>query len=54
MTTAVLSSGIELEYDTFGSSDDPALPLVMGFTAQMTSWDEAFCRQPADDGPVAS
>lgn len=50
MTTAVLSSGIELEYDTFGSSDDPALLLVMGFTAQMTAWDESFCRQLADAG----
>ena len=50
MTTAILSSGIELEYDTFGSSDAPALLLVMGFTAQMTTWDEAFCQQLADGG----
>ena len=50
MTTAILSSGIELEYDTFGSSEDPALLLVMGFTAQMTAWDEAFCRRLADGG----
>lgn len=50
MTTAELSSGIELEYDTFGSPGDPTLLLVMGFTAQMTAWDEAFCRQLADGG----
>ena len=50
MTRAVLPSGIELEYDTFGSPDDPALLLVMGFTAQMIAWDEAFCRQLADQG----
>jgi pimeloyl-ACP methyl ester carboxylesterase len=50
MTTAVLSTGIELEFDTFGSLDDPALLLVMGFTAQMTAWDDAFCRQLADRG----
>ena len=50
MTTAALSSGIELEYDTFGSADDPALLLVMGFTAQMTAWEEAFCQQLADGG----
>ena len=50
MTRAILPSGIELEYDTFGSSDDPALLLVMGFTAQMTAWTEPFCRQFADRG----
>lgn len=50
MTIAVLSSGIELEYDTFGSPTDPALLLVMGFTAQMTGWDESFCRQLAAGG----
>jgi pimeloyl-ACP methyl ester carboxylesterase len=44
------SNGIELEYDTFGNPDDPALLLIMGFTAQMTAWDEAFCRLIADQG----
>lgn len=32
-----------LEYDTFGNSADPALMLIMGYTAQMTSWDVDFC-----------
>ncbi len=50
MTTAPLNSTIELEYDTFGSADDPALLLVMGFTAQMTAWDDAFCQQLAERG----
>lgn len=50
MPRALLPSGIELEYDTFGSPSDPALLLVMGFTAQMTAWDEAFCRMLADGG----
>ena len=50
MTIAVLSSGIELEYDTFGSPDDPALLLVMGFTAQMTAWDVAAGRSPTTIG----
>jgi pimeloyl-ACP methyl ester carboxylesterase len=50
MTTASLPSGIDLEYDTFGSQDDPALLLVMGFTAQMIAWDERFCRRLADAG----
>ena len=34
---------IEIEYDTIGSPDDPALLLVMGFTAQSIAWDDAFC-----------
>lgn len=50
MTRAALSSGIELEYDTFGDPADPALLLVMGFTAQMTAWQEGFCRLLADGG----
>ncbi len=44
------NNGIELEYDTFGDPSDPALLLVMGITAQMTSWDDAFCRLLADRG----
>lgn len=50
MTRASLASGIELEYDTFGSPDDPALLLVMGFTAQMTAWDDDLCRLLAERG----
>jgi pimeloyl-ACP methyl ester carboxylesterase len=41
---------IDIEYETFGSPDDPALLLVMGFTAQMIAWDDEFCRQLADRG----
>ena len=44
------SNGIELEYDTFGKPDDPALVLIQGFGAQMTGWDEGFCRLLADEG----
>jgi len=44
------SNGIELEYDTFGEPTDPALLLVMGFTAQMTAWDEVLCKLLADRG----
>jgi pimeloyl-ACP methyl ester carboxylesterase len=44
------ANGIELCYDTFGDPDDPALLLVMGFTAQMTAWDEALCTRLADRG----
>jgi pimeloyl-ACP methyl ester carboxylesterase len=41
---------IELEYDHFGNPKDPALLLIMGFTAQMVAWDEEFCTQLADRG----
>lgn len=50
MARATLASGIELEHDTFGDPSDPALLLVMGFTAQMTAWQEGFCRRLADGG----
>jgi pimeloyl-ACP methyl ester carboxylesterase len=45
-----LSNGIELEYDTFGDPSDPALLLVMGFTAQMTAWDEELCKLLVAEG----
>ena len=41
---------VEIEYDTIGSPDDPALLLVMGFTAQLIAWDDDLCRQLADRG----
>jgi pimeloyl-ACP methyl ester carboxylesterase len=50
MTRATLPSGIELEYDTFGSPGDPTVLLVMGFTAQMTAWDPRFCESIASHG----
>jgi pimeloyl-ACP methyl ester carboxylesterase len=50
MPRAKLSDSIEIEYDTFGSPSDPALLLVMGFTAQMTAWDENFCQLLAKGG----
>ncbi len=50
MPRALVTTGMELEYDTFGSPDDPTLLLVMGFTAQMTAWDDTFCRMLADGG----
>jgi len=39
-----------LEYDTFGDPSDPALLLIMGYTAQMVQWDERFCRMLVDRG----
>jgi len=50
MPTAQISDQIRLEYETFGSSDDPTVLLVMGFTAQMIAWDAEFCAAIADRG----
>src|SRR5688500_3323641 len=44
------SNGIELEYDTFGSPDDPTVLLIMGFSAQMIAWHVDFCQAIADRG----
>jgi pimeloyl-ACP methyl ester carboxylesterase len=41
---------VEIEYETFGSPDDPTVLLVMGFTAQLIGWDVEFCRRIADRG----
>jgi len=48
--TSTDNRSIELEYDHFGNQTDPALLLIMGFTAQMVAWDEEFCTQLADRG----
>ena len=48
--TSTDNRNIELEYDHFGNPKDPALLLIMGFTAQMVAWEEAFCTQLADRG----
>jgi pimeloyl-ACP methyl ester carboxylesterase len=41
---------IEIEYATFGSPVDPAILMIMGYTAQMIVWPESFCQQLADAG----
>jgi len=48
--TSTDNRNIELEYDHFGDPKQPALLLIMGFTAQMVAWDERFCQQLADRG----
>jgi pimeloyl-ACP methyl ester carboxylesterase len=50
MPRALVQDGIELEYDTFGAPDDPALLLIVGFSTQMTAWDDKFCQRFADAG----
>ena len=50
MPRTTLPTGIEIEYETFGSPADPTLLLVMGFTAQLTLWDEGLCEMFAARG----
>jgi pimeloyl-ACP methyl ester carboxylesterase len=50
MARTTLSSGIEIEYDTFGDPADPALLLVMGYTAQMIGWPDGLLDAFADGG----
>lgn len=44
------ANGMELEYETFGNSDNPAILLIMGLGAQMILWPEALCRGLANTG----
>jgi pimeloyl-ACP methyl ester carboxylesterase len=37
------ANGIEIEYEAFGSSEDPTILLVMGIGVQLLGWDERFC-----------
>src|SRR5213596_2672231 len=44
------TNGIELEYEAFGDSADPAMLLVMGLGMQLLAWEEGFCRMLAERG----
>ena len=48
MSQVVLPSGINIEYDTMGDPSHPTLLWIMGFTAQMTAWDDAFLKMFVD------
>ena len=41
---AALPSGIDICYETFGSSDDPPILLIMGLGGPMNWWDPTFCQ----------
>jgi pimeloyl-ACP methyl ester carboxylesterase len=41
---------VELCYETFGDSGDPAVLLVMGLGTQMIAWREDFCQELVDRG----
>ncbi|MFJ2795089.1 alpha/beta fold hydrolase [Streptomyces sp. NPDC087290] len=50
MSIVEVSPGVSIEYETFGDPSDPAVLLVMGFSAQMIGWHEDFCRALAERG----
>ncbi|HLK40785.1 MAG TPA: alpha/beta hydrolase [Polyangiaceae bacterium] len=49
-TMRVPANGIELEYESFGRADDPAMVLIMGFAEQLLGYDADFCERLAAEG----
>ncbi len=50
MPSALLPSGITIEFDVTGDAGAPPLLLIMGFTAQMIDWPEGFVQRLASFG----
>ena len=46
----VEANGVRIATQAFGSPDDPAVVLIMGATASMLGWPEAFCHTLAGHG----
>ncbi len=46
----VEANGIQIEYDTFGNSSQPALLLIIGLGGQLTDWDDGLCEDLAQKG----
>lgn len=44
------ANGITIEYETFGDPGAPPVLLIMGLGAQLTMWDEPFCKALVDAG----
>lgn len=44
------ANNIKIEYESFGSSSDPAILLIMGLGMQLIAWPEQFCRDLASRG----
>src|ERR1700753_753962 len=41
---------VELYYEDLGDPNDPAVLLIMGLGAQLTTWPDGFCEQLVDSG----
>ena len=50
MPRATLANGMTIEYESLGADDAPAMLWIMGFTAQMTAWDDRFLARFVDEG----
>ena len=46
----IQANGIDIEYEAFGSEDDPLMLLVMGFSSQMINWPESLIQGLTDAG----
>ncbi|HVZ70581.1 MAG TPA: alpha/beta hydrolase [Rhizomicrobium sp.] len=46
----VKANGIDIEVESFGRDSDPAILLIMGFSAQMTMWPVSLCEGLAERG----
>ncbi len=44
------ANGLTIAYETFGSSADPAVLLIMGLGTQMIAWPDELCQAIADRG----
>ena len=44
------ANGIQIEYETFGDPDSPALLLIIGLSLQLIDWDEKLCQRLAQQG----
>lgn len=47
---SVTANGIQIEYETFGNANSPALLLIIGLGCQLIHWQDEFCQQIADSG----
>ncbi|GAA2793985.1 alpha/beta fold hydrolase [Crossiella cryophila] len=50
MSIIDVSPGVSIAYETFGDPGDAPILLVMGFGAQLLSWEADFCRELAGRG----
>ena len=47
---SIAANGIRIEYESFGSTEAPAIVLIMGLGMQLTGWPDPFCQKLAEAG----
>jgi pimeloyl-ACP methyl ester carboxylesterase len=50
MTAVQVTTGITIEYETFGKASDPTVLLIAGYGSQLISWAPGLCTLIADAG----